>query len=160
MLGRHYAKYWTQWTYNSFLYATTIPRWWRNNKVEILKFCLWLEREEREKIFWDKTTIFPSLHLFWRGNRIGPSKDCVQVGLTKWPLLKGLYISLLRSLWALYFSPRRSCGSCKTKLNRFGPVWTTMYTQCTLVQMFVLHCTVYNYLAPGEPSLVGGGDGW
>ena len=34
-----------------------------------------------------------------------------------------------------------SCGSCKTKLNRIGLSWTTVYTKYTHVKLVVLHCT-------------------
>ena len=37
----------------------------------------------------------------------------------------------------------RTCGSFKTKSKGFGPSWTTLYAQCTHVQLSVLYCTTY-----------------
>jgi hypothetical protein len=44
---------------------------------------------------------------------------------------------------AYVLSPNRSCGSFKSKSKGFGPSRTTLYAQCTYLQLFVLYCTTY-----------------
>ena len=52
----------------------------------------------------------------------------------------------------LCFAPNRSCGSFKSKSKGFGPSWTTLYAQCTHLQLSVLYCTTYERLSELECS--------
>ena len=63
-------------------------------------------------------------------------------------------------LWPEYTCPslayvlslNRSCGSFKSKSKGFGPSWTTLYAQCTHVQLSVLYGTTYVILSELECS--------
>ena len=53
---------------------------------------------------------------------------------------------------AYILSPNRSCGSFKSESKGFGPSWTTLYAQCTHVQLSVLYGTTYVILSELECS--------
>ena len=53
---------------------------------------------------------------------------------------------------AYVLSPNRSCGSFKSESKGFGPSWTTLYAQCTHVQLSVLYGTTYVILSELECS--------
>jgi hypothetical protein len=63
-------------------------------------------------------------------------------------------------LWPEYTCPsltyvlslNKSCGSFKSKSKGFGRSWTTLYAQCTHVQLSVLYCTTYARLSEVECS--------